>query len=216
MNRILNRMIGAEIDFIVRGINTEDSENKAAVASRTAAMLRLRRRFYINTTQDEKPLIYPGRVAEARIVSVGEKAIRVEVFGIETSINSRDLSWSYIVDARDDYFVGDVVKVKITNISGDKPESLNIRADVKSLSSDNTLEKLSSLKSGTNCMGTITCIRGGIMFISLIDGVRAVAHRCFDKRKPRKGDEVLFVVNRVDLERGNVLGLVSRIIKRNI
>jgi hypothetical protein len=213
--RVLNRMMGAEMDFIVRGI-TGTGDNRAAVASRKAAMLRLRRRFYLNIGTNGKPLVYPDRVVEARIVAVSQMAIRIEVFGVETSINSRDLSWGYIGDARDHFYVGDSVQVRVTNVEGDAPENLRISADIKSLTEDDTRDKLIALKPQTNCMGKITDVRHGTMFISLVDGVRAISHRCFDHRKPGRGDDVLFVVTRVDEEGGVALGIVARIVKRNI
>jgi len=213
--RVLNRMMGADIDFVVRGI-TGIGENRAAVASRKAAMLRLRRRYYLTNGTNGKPQVYPDRIVEARIVAVSELAIRVEVFGVETSIRSRDLSWGYMGDARDVYFVGDSVQVRVTRVNGDAAENLSIRADIKSTTIDNTREKLMALKPQTNCMGKVTDVRQGVIFINLVDGVRAISHKCFDHRKPGRGDDVLFVVTRIDEETGAAIGIVSRIVKRNI
>ena len=215
LSRILNRMMGAEIDFVVRGITGTGGE-RAAVASRKAAMLRMRRRYYINESANGKPLVHQERIVEARVVAVSQVAIRVEIFGVETSIHSRDLSWSYLSDVRDSYFVGDIVQVRINRIDGDSPENLLVRADIRSLITNNTREKLKTLKPQTNCIGEVTGVHQGIIFIRLVDGVNAVAHKCYDQRKPGRGDTVLFVVVRVDDESGNVLGLVARIIKRNI
>jgi len=106
--RVLNRMMGAEIDFVVRGITGKGNE-RATVASRKAAMLRLRRRYYLNTGANGKPQVYQGRIVEARIVAVSQFAIRIEIFGAETSIRNRDISWGYAGDCRDMYFVGDSV-----------------------------------------------------------------------------------------------------------
>ena len=44
-NKLLGKMIGAEIDFIVRGI---DSNTRAVVASRRDAMLKKRQTFYMD------------------------------------------------------------------------------------------------------------------------------------------------------------------------
>lgn len=215
VSRVLNRMMGAEIDFVVRGI-TGTGEARAAVASRKAAMLRLRRRYYLNTGANGKPQVYPGRIVEARIVAVSQMAVRVEIFGVETSIRDWELSWGYMGDARDGYFVGDSVQVRVTSVSGDTPENLRVKADIRSLTVDDTYEKLMALKPQTNCMGKVTAVRNGVVFISLIDGVKAISHKCYDRRKPGKGDDVLFVVTRTDVENNVALGIVSRIVKRNI
>jgi hypothetical protein len=213
--RVLNRMMGAEVDFVVRGITGAD-KGRAAVASRKAAMLRLRRRYYLNIGTNGKPLIYPDRIVEARIVAVSSLAIRVEVFGVETAIRNRELSWGYVGDCRDEYFVGNTVQVRVRDVYGDTPENLEIKADVKSLTDDDTREKLKALKPQTNCIGKVTDVRGGIIFLVLIDGVRAIAHKCFDKRNPGRGDDVMFVCTHIDEQSVVAQGIVPRIIKRNL
>jgi exosome complex RNA-binding protein Csl4 len=214
-SRILNRMMGAEIDFVIRGI-TGAGEERAAVASRKAAMLRLRRRYYLSNSSNGKPMVYPGRIVEARIIAVSQMSVRVEIFGVETSIRNWELSWGYMGDARDGYFVGDSVQVYVKNVSGDTPETLRVKADIRSLTVDDTHEKLMALKPQTNCMGKVTAVRDGVIYISLVDGIKAIAHKSYDRRKPGKGDDVLFVVTRVDEEGRVALGIVARIVKRNI
>ena len=78
-------MMGAEIDFTVRGISGNDDE-RVAVASRK--MLRLRRRYYLTEGANGKPQVYPNRIVEVRIVAVSQLAIRVEIFSVETSIRN--------------------------------------------------------------------------------------------------------------------------------
>jgi len=213
--RVLNRMIGAEIDFVIRGI-TGEGEDRAAVASRKSAMHRLRRRYYLNIGANGKPQVYPDRIVEARIVAVSQLSIRVEIFGVETPIRNRDISWGYVGDCRDKYFVGDTVQVRVKSVQGDTPENLSVRADIKSLTEDTTRETLLALKPQTNIMGKVTDVGGGIVFISLVDGNRAISHKCFDRRKPGRGDDVLFVCTRIDEEGGVAVGIISRIVKRNI
>ena len=215
--RVLNGMMGAEMDFIVRGI-TGTGEERAAVASRKAAMMRLRRRYYLQNSASGKPQVYPDRIVEARIIAVSQLAIRVEIFGVETPIRHRDLSWGYVGDCRDSFFVGDSVQVRIKDVEGDTPETLVVRADIKSLTENNTLEKLATLKPQTNVMGKVMDVNDGVIFINLVDGIRAISHKCLDQRnrKPGRGDDVLFVCTRIDEEGGVAIGIISRIVKRNI
>lgn len=77
-NKILGNMLGAEIDFIVKGI---DSKTRSVVASRKEAMLRKRQIFYLDTDAAGMYRVYEGRIAQARVIAVAEKVIRVEVFG---------------------------------------------------------------------------------------------------------------------------------------
>ena len=71
MNSILATMLTAEIDFIVRGL---DNTARSVVASRKAAMLRKRQTFYLDTNEDGVPMIYEGRVVQARVIGVAEKS----------------------------------------------------------------------------------------------------------------------------------------------
>ena len=70
-------------NFIVRGL---DNTARSVVASRKAAMLRKRQTFYLDANEDGVPMIYEGRVVQARVIGVAEKVLRVEVFGVECTI----------------------------------------------------------------------------------------------------------------------------------
>jgi small subunit ribosomal protein S1 len=126
------------------------------------------------------------------------------------------ISWGYAGDCRDDYFVGDTIRVCVTAVHGDNTENLEISASAKALTADETRDKLMALKPQTNCLGKVADVKDGVIFINLIDGVRAIAHKCFDRRKPARGDDVMFVCTRIDEESGVALGIVPRIVRRNI
>lgn len=108
--KILNKMLGAEVDFVIKGI---DGNSRSVVASRKDAMLKKQQIYYFGTDSDGQYRICAGRVVQARVVAVSERVIRVEVFGVETSILSRDLSWDWIGDANDRFSVGDHVLVRV-------------------------------------------------------------------------------------------------------
>ena len=61
-NKILGNMLGADIDFIVRGI---DSKTRSVVASRKEAMLRKRQIFYLDTDAAGMYRVYEGRIVQA-------------------------------------------------------------------------------------------------------------------------------------------------------
>ena len=114
------------------------------------------------------------------------------------------------------YFVGDSVQVRVNVVEGDTPETLSIGVDIRSLSKNDSHERLTALKPQTNCMGKVMETGSGIVFINLVDGVRAISHKCFDRRKPGKGDDVLFVCQRIDMDSGVAVGFIARVVKRNI
>ncbi len=210
--RRLGNMLGAEIDFTIRGI---DSTTHSVVASRREAMLKKRQAFYIDPTTDGGALVREGRIAQARIIGVHEKVLRVEIFGVETTIPARDLSWQWIGDVNEHYAVGDTVLVRITELECTDAEHITVRAEVKSLD-DTARDKLKLCRPQSKYAGKVVNVHKGAVYIRLTNGVNAIAHSCYDRRMPGKKDDVSFVVTRIDEERGIAMGLISRIIKQNI
>ena len=213
LNRILNARLGSEIDFIVKGY---DNETRSVVGSRREAMLRKRQTFYLDTDEMGEHLIYEGRVVQARVVAVAEKVIRVEVFGVETSIVARGLSWEWIGNARDHFNVGDRILVRVLKINRTDLEHLTIRVDARSVSATNSHDNLKKCLPQCRYAGRVTDVRNGVVFIRLNNGVNAIAHSCYDPRYPGKKDDVSFAVTRIDEEQGVAIGIITRIIKQNL
>lgn len=211
--KMLGRMIGAEIDFIVRGI---DSNTRAVVASRKDAMMKKRQTFYMDVDAYGMHRIHEGRLVQARVIGVAEKAIRVEIFGVDCSINARDLAWYWIGDAREYYSIGDSVLVRILSVSRDSIETIRVKADVRSVTQDNSRENLKKCRVQSKYAGRVTDIHKGVVFIRLSNGVNAIAHSCYDYRTPGKKDDVSFVVTRLDEDRGIAVGIITRVIRRNL
>ena len=102
--RIANNMLGCDIDFIIKDL---DTKSRSVVASRKDAMLK--NANLLPWRRGEKPLLYPGRIAEARVIAVAPKAVRLEVFGVEVSVRARDMAWEWMLDAGEKFQVGDLV-----------------------------------------------------------------------------------------------------------
>lgn len=211
-NKLLSRMLGAEIDFIVKGI---DSKARSVVASRRDAMMKKRRIFYMDSDDAGEYRIYDGRIIQARVIATAEKAIRIEAFGVETSIMARDLSWDWIGDARDRFAVGDQILVRVLNVNREDIEHISIKVDVRSVS-DVRQNSLSLCRIQSKYAGTVTDVYKGVVYIRLTNGVNAIAHSCYDRRRPGKKDDVSFVVTSIDEERGVALGIITRIIRQNL
>ena len=212
-NKLLNNMLGAEIDFIVKGI---DSKTRSVVASRKDAMLKKQKTFYMETDSNGNYKIYDGRIVQARVLAVAEKGIRVEVFGVECSIMSRHLSWEWIGDARDHYSTGDEILVRILSVNREDPEHIYIKADVKSVKDDGKRPDLSVCRIQGKYAGKVTDVYNGMVYLRLSNGINAVAHSCLDRRMPGKKDDVSFAVTRLDEEKGTAIGIITRIIKQNL
>ena len=212
-NKILGNMLGADIDFIVRGI---DSKTRSVVASRKEAMLRKRQIFYLDTDAAGMYRVYEGRIVQARVIAVAEKVVRVEVFGVETSILARDLAWDWIGDAHERFSVGDEVLVRILSVRRNSLEDLGIKADIKSISENTDRDNLQKCRIQGKYAGRVTDVHKGVVYVRLSNGVNAVAHSCYDYRMPGKKDDVSFAVTRLDMERGVAVGIITRIIRQNL
>ena len=213
MRGILTARLGSEIDFMVKG---HENKTRSVVASRKDAMYRKRQTFYLDKDERGEPMIYEGRVVQARVVAVAEKIIRVEVFGVECPIVARGLSSAWIGNAADHYHVGDRILVRVQRVSGSTAEDLSIAADVRSTSADTAGEDLKKCVRQGRYAGRVTDVRGGVLYVRLNNGVNAIAHSCYDRRTPGKGDDVSFSVTRLDEEKGVAVGLITRIIKQNL
>lgn len=212
-NKVLSNMLGAEIDFIVKGI---DSKTRSVVASRKDAMLKKRQLFYLNTDAAGMYRIYEGRVVQARVIAVAEKVIRVEVFGAECSILARDLSWDWIGDAHERFSIGDQILVRVLSVKRESLENISIKADVKSVSENQSHENLKKCRVQSKYAGKVTDVHKGVVYVRLTNGINAIAHSCYDRRLPGKKDDVSFAVTRIDEERGVAVGIITRIIKQNL
>ena len=212
-NKIVNTMLGCEIDFIIKGL---DSKERSIVASRKDAMLKKRQIFYFDQDSSGTPKVYPDRVVQARVISVAEKVVRAEIFGVETSIPARDLSFDWLGDARERFHVGDHILVRIQEVKADDPEHISVRADVKSVEGDTSKANLALCKVQGKYAGTVEDIHNGTVFVRLQIGVNAIAHTCYDSRTVGKKDDVSFVVTHIDSERNVALGIITRIIRQNL
>ena len=212
MRGILTARLGSEIDFIVKG---HENKSRSVVASRRDAMYRKRQTFYLDKDERGEPMIYEGRVVQARVVAVAEKVVRVEVFGVECAILARGLSRAWVGNAAEHYHVGDRILVRVQKITGSTVEDLSITADVRSTSADTGDDLKKCVRQGRYA-GRVTDVRGGVLYVRLNNGVNAIAHSCYDRRTPGKGDDVSFAVTRLDEEQGVAIGSITRIIKQNL
>ena len=211
-NKLMNSMLGAKIDFIVKGI---DSKSKSIVASRREAMYKKRQTFYMETDKNGMFRIYEDRIVQARVIAVAEKAIRVEIFGVDCSIPVKDLSWDWIGDARERFSIGDEILLRIKEVKRDNIKDLYVSADARSVT-DNRTANLELCKIYGKYAGRVTDTHKGVVYIRLNNGVNAIAHTCLDRRMPGKKDDVSFAVTTLDKDKGIALGVITRIIKQNL
>lgn len=210
--RIANNMLGCEIDFIIKDL---DTKTKSVVASRKDAMMKKRQMFYFSEEEDAQPMLYPGRVVQARVIAVAAKAVRLEVFGVEVSVRARDMAWEWMVDAAEKFQIGDLVLVTVNEINGASAEELKVLVDAKSATANINKDNLKKCHKQGKYVGTITDVYKGTYFIRLDIGVNAVAHSCNMSSLPAKKDKIGFVVTRINDSYEVAEGIITRLIKRN-
>lgn len=119
--------MGAEVCFVVKAVtyNKEDFIDEdgnrqhkiICVASRKEGMALLRDIHIFHTERkagfDEKDTIKVGDYALAHVIAVKEDSMVVEVFGVETRINAKDVSDDYTENCKDRFKPGDKMRVKI-------------------------------------------------------------------------------------------------------
>lgn len=216
--KLANGMLGAEIDFVIAGM---DKNSKSVVASRKAAMLEKKRKYYVTPNADGRALIYPGRKVEARILGVAEKKVRIEVFGVEVSVHARNMSWQWIADATEHYHVGEKLLVLVEKVEypeGNKhnEEWLNgitIEANAKALLPNLSAENFEKCNGRGKYIGEVTDIHNGTFFLCLNNGVNAIAHSVSGSALPLKKDKVAFACTRKDPKNNVVLGIITRVIQ---
>ncbi len=209
--RIANNMLGSDIDFIIRDL---DEQSRSVVASRKDAMLKKRQTFYQAENEGENPMLYPGRVVEARIIAVAPKVVRLEVFGVEVSVRARDMAWEWMVDAGEKFQVGELVLVTVNQIQMKSLEEMEISVDAKSATANANKDNLKRCVKQGKYVGTVTDVYKGTYFMRLNIGVNAVAHSCNMASLPSKRDEVGFVATRINEKYEVAEGIITRLIKR--
>lgn len=209
--QILSWMMGAEIEFTVSGL---DRRSSSVVASRADAMRRKQRQFFLTPGRDGKPLVQEGTIAEARVIAVSERVVRVEIFGVEFPIFAREVAWEWVDDCNDYYGIGDRVLVKILSIDRSDPGNIRLQASIRETVPNPAKENIKKCVVQGKYIGKVTDVNRNAIYVRLNVGVNAVALAVHDRRTPCRKDNVSFVVTRIDEEAGIAIGIITRIIKQ--
>ena len=100
---LITKRLGAEVDFLVKGI---DPDSGIVAASRKEAMALKRRQYYFGKDRDGNNLLYEDCIAEARVISVIRAGAFVELFGVESYIPARELSYQRMIDVTSEFRPG--------------------------------------------------------------------------------------------------------------
>lgn len=199
----LSRRLGAEIDYVVKGIETDAG---VAAGSRLEAMRQRRREYYLDTDRNGHHQLEAGDIAEARVVSVIRPGAFVELFGIEQFIPLEELSYLRWVDATPHFRIGDRVLVKILELDRSDRNNISLKLSVKQAGEDAFKQAISRFKVGNIYVGNVTMITAVGVFVSF-ENVSCLCQ--FPKRKrPAIGSPVTVRILGADLERLRLWGAI--------
>lgn len=109
---VLRSMAGAEIDYVINGI---DREGECCTASRRMALAICRRSFLRMTPE-------AGRKITAKILAVGRTHLLCSAGGFDMTLSQRDLSYAMIADLRERYRPGDSYTAVIKEYDEEKSQ----------------------------------------------------------------------------------------------
>lgn len=210
MHYLVTKRLGAEVDFIVKGV---DPKTGIAAASRLEAMAVKRKEYYFGTDRDGNNLLYEGISAEARIVSVIRAGIFVDLFGVETYIPLRELSYQRWVDAGNHYQAGQRVLVKVLGIDRSDRNNIKVSASVKQ-AGENPYEKaLRRYNVGSRYVGTVSMVDTNGVFVSLDGGIDCLCS--YPKRgRPPRGSRVTVRILGINHESNRIWGAITHMTTR--
>ena len=199
----MGKRLGAEIDYIVKKV---DDENKTAVASRKEAMKIKRKMFYFNTNKQGKTVLYAGRYAEARVVSSFKDGVIADIFGQETYIPLKELSYHRMHDASQHFVAGERVIVKLLKVDGDI-DSLKISASIKQAQEDPFEKAFSKYSEGNMYVGTVNLVSKFGVFVSLEGGIDCLC-ALPPRGRPPVGARVTIEISRMDRDENKIWGII--------
>jgi predicted RNA-binding protein with RPS1 domain len=205
MHYLVTKRLGAEVDYIVKGV---DIESGMAAASRLAAMAIKRKQYYLGADRDGNNLIYEGLSAEARVVSVIRAGMFVDLFGIETYIPLRELSYQRWIDASAHYQPGQRVLVKVIKLDRSDKDNISVSVSVKQASENPYENTLKRYNPGSRYVGTVSMVDTNGVFVSLDGGIDCLCS--YPKRgRPPRGARVTVRIIGVNEENNRIWGAIT-------
>ncbi len=207
LHYMLTKRLGAEVDYIVKGI---DSQSGIAAASRLDAMRARRKEYYFGTDRDGNNLLYADLCAEARVVSVIRAGIFVDLFGLEVYIPLRELSYQRWMDAAAHFQPGQRILVKVLEVDRSDRNHVKAAASVKQ-AGENPYEKaLRRYSVGNRYVGTVSMVDTNGVFVALDGGIDCLCS--YPKRgRPPRGSRVTVRILGINHESNRIWGAITHI-----
>lgn len=207
LHYMLTKRLGAEVDYIVKGI---DPQSGLAVASRLEAMRAKRKAYYLGTDRDGNNLLYADVCAEARIVSVIRAGIFVDLFGLEIYIPLRELSYQRLMDAAAHFQPGQRILVKVLSVDRSDRNNIKAAASVKQAGENPYERALRRYSVGNRYVGAVSMVDTNGVFVALDGGIDCLCS--YPKRgRPPRGSRVTVRILGINHESNRIWGAITHI-----
>lgn len=156
----INSRKGSKIEFCVTYMDLDEPITGLVIGSRVKALTRRRRKFWYGKAKVEGHLnpvyvIDEGSCIDVNIVSVTQKGVFVEMFGVEAYIPLRELSHSYIETAKGHFETGQIISVIVTNIKRDDAQKISMEVSHKKAVPDPSAKFMAQYMPGDHDEGKI-------------------------------------------------------------
>lgn len=108
---------GSIVEFRVINVSRENPEEPVYIGSRIAALKKARCDYWYSDRDIGRSLLEPDSIHEAQIVSVADRVIFVEMYGVDVAIPEKEVRYNRIKSLKlTDYYPGDIIDVKIKSV----------------------------------------------------------------------------------------------------
>lgn len=208
---LLSKRLKSEIDYVIKGL---DEEKEIAVASRKEAMQRKINEFLLQADADGNYIVYEGAIVEARIVCTTRAGIIVEIFGVESYIPARELSYQRIQDATQEFMVGQRILTKILSIDRDVENGLvTIEASVKQANPNPYAKAMKRYNVNDKYVGEVSMVDENGVFVALEGGIDVLCKYPERGPRPPRGTVVTVRITTKNEEMNRLFGLITHVSK---
>jgi small subunit ribosomal protein S1 len=219
--KFISNMTFSTINVVIIGI---DVKTKRAAGNRNMAMEYIKDRYYFKSDSNGKSAmekIFESKkevFPQARVVTVSKSVVWLEVFGLLTDVYARDVEWRFVENLKSVISVGDLVPVKIMELTIDKEnKKVKMRVSIKEAKENMMIRNMQYYNEGDTLAGTVSNIQNGACYVQIGDfktGIDVLCKIINLDEVPNKKDIVLVTIGKKDNETGRVFGRIEEIRKR--
>lgn len=196
---VASHMVGANIQYVITSI---DREGECALASRSLAMEQRRRAFAHARSGNT-----PGEIVPCNVLVVGPKQVLLECGGYDLVLRPTDLSYSSILDLRDEYRSGQVLEAVIKEFD---PEAEKLEVSVKEVNPNPFDGADTRHPVGSDRQAIVTNRYRGGVFCRLADTTTCMClfGRGYTEYDCNPGDRVIVHITRYDYTKKHIYGRI--------